>query len=161
MSQLFASGGQWIGLSASASVLPMNIPDWFPLGWTGSISLQSKGLPRVFSNTVDQKHWFFGLSFLCGSTLTSIHDYWKNHTFDQMDFCQKSNVCAFQCAVYVGHSFSSKEQVAFNFMAASPSAVILEPKKIKSLTVSTVSPSICHLSDGARCHDLSFLNVEF
>ena len=59
MSQLFASGGQSIGVSASASVLPMNIPDWFPLGWTGGISLQSKGLSRVFSNTTVQKHEFF------------------------------------------------------------------------------------------------------
>ena len=56
MSQLFASGGQNIGVSASASVLPMNIQGWFPLGWTGWISLQSKGLLRVFSNTTVQKH---------------------------------------------------------------------------------------------------------
>ena len=59
VSQLFTSGGQNIGISASASVLPMNLQDWFPLGWTGWISLQSKGLSRVFSNTTVQKHWFF------------------------------------------------------------------------------------------------------
>ena len=58
VSQLFTSGGQIIG--ALASVLPMNIQDWFPLGWTGLISLQSKGLSRVFSNTTVQKHQFFG-----------------------------------------------------------------------------------------------------
>ena len=58
MSQLFTSGGQSIG--ASASVLPMNIQDQFPLGWTGWISLQSKGLSRVVSNTTGQKHQFFG-----------------------------------------------------------------------------------------------------
>ena len=75
MSQFFASGGQSIGVSASASVLPMNIQDWSPLGWTDWISLQSKGLSRVFSNTTVQKHQFF--SFLYGPTLTSIHDYWK------------------------------------------------------------------------------------
>ena len=57
MSWLFASGGQSIG--ASGSVLPMNIQDWFPLGWTGWISLQSKGLSRVFSSTTVQKHQFF------------------------------------------------------------------------------------------------------
>ena len=73
MSQLFASGGQSIGVSASTSVLPLNIQDWFPLGWTGWISLQSKG---VFSNTTVQKHQFFG------PNLTSIHDYWKNHSLD-------------------------------------------------------------------------------
>ena len=60
MSQFFTSGGQSIGVSASTSVLPMNIEDWFPLGCTGWISLQSKGLSRVFSNTTVQKHQFFG-----------------------------------------------------------------------------------------------------
>ena len=59
MSQFFPSGGQRIGASASASGLPMNIQDWFSLGWTGWISLQSKGLSRVFSNTTVQKHQFF------------------------------------------------------------------------------------------------------
>ena len=58
-SQFFTSGGQRIGVSASASVLPMNIQDWFPLGWTSWISLQSKGLSRVFSNTTVQKHQSF------------------------------------------------------------------------------------------------------
>ena len=60
MSQLFTSGGQRTRVSASASVFPMNIQDWFSLGWTGWISLQSKGLSRVFSNTTVQKHQFFG-----------------------------------------------------------------------------------------------------
>ena len=60
MSQSFASGDQSIGVSASASVLPMNIQDWSPSEWTGLISLQSKGLSRVFSNTTVQKHQFFG-----------------------------------------------------------------------------------------------------
>ena len=65
MSQLFTSGGQSIGVSASASVLPMNIQYWFPLGWTGWISLQSKGLSRVFSNTTVQKRRFFGAQLSC------------------------------------------------------------------------------------------------
>ena len=60
MSQLFASGGQSIGVAASKSVLPMNTKDWSPLGWTGWISLQSKGFSRVFSNIAVQKHQFFG-----------------------------------------------------------------------------------------------------
>ena len=60
MSQLFTSGGQSIAVSASTSVLPMNIQDWSPLEWTGWISLQSKGLSRVFSNTTVQRHQFFG-----------------------------------------------------------------------------------------------------
>ena len=60
MSQFFTSGGQSFGVSTSTSVLPMNIKDWSPLGWTGWNSLQSKGLSRVFSNTTVQKHQFFG-----------------------------------------------------------------------------------------------------
>ena len=60
MSQLFASGGKSIWVSASTSVLPMNTQDWSPLGWTSWISLQSKGLSRIFSNTTAQKHQFFG-----------------------------------------------------------------------------------------------------
>ena len=60
MSQLFAPGGQSTGVSVSKSVLPMNTQDWSPLGWIGWISLQSKGLSRVFSNTIVQKHQFFG-----------------------------------------------------------------------------------------------------
>ena len=60
MSQLFTSSGQSIGVAASTSVLPMNAHDWSPLGWTGWISLQSKGLSRVFSNTTVQKHQCFG-----------------------------------------------------------------------------------------------------
>ena len=77
MSQFFASGGQSIGVSASASVLSMNIQDWFPLGWTGWCSLQSKGLSRVFSNTTVQKHQFFSASLLHSPTLTSIRDHRK------------------------------------------------------------------------------------
>ena len=73
MSQLFTSDGQRIGVSASTSVLPMTAQDWSPLGWTGWISLQSKGLSRVFSNTAVQKHRFFS---------TQLSLYWKNHSFD-------------------------------------------------------------------------------
>ena len=81
MSQLFTSGGQSIGASASTSVLPMNIQDWFALGLNGSISLQAKGLSKVFSNTTVQKHInSLVLSFLFSPVLTSIHDYWKNHS---------------------------------------------------------------------------------
>ena len=71
MSQFFASSGQSIGLSASASVLPVNIQDWSPLGWTGWISLQSKGLSRVFSNTTVQKHQFFSIDSFISSVFLS------------------------------------------------------------------------------------------
>ena len=99
MSQFFTSGGQSIGVSASASVLTMNTRDWYPLGWTGWISLQSKGLSRVFSNTTVQKHQFFGVQ-LSSQSNSHIHTYhWKNHSLDQMDLCWQSNVSAFQYAI--------------------------------------------------------------
>ena len=88
----FASGGQSIGASASFPL--MNIQGWFPLGLTGLI-LQSKGLSRVFSSTTVRKHQFFRLSLLYGPTLTSIHDCWKNHSFDYMDLCWQSDVSDF------------------------------------------------------------------
>ena len=94
MNQLFTSGDQSTGASALASVLSMNIQDWFPLGWTGLITLQSKEFWKVFSNITVQKYQIFNTQ-LYGPTLTSIHNYWKNHNFDYMDFCQQSNVFAF------------------------------------------------------------------
>ena len=78
VSQFFTSGGQSIG--APASVLPVNTQDWFPLGWTGWISLLSKGLSRAFTNTAGQKHQFLVLSFLYGPTLISIHENSHFHT---------------------------------------------------------------------------------
>ena len=82
MSQLFTSGGQSTGVSASTSILPMNTQDWSPLGWTGWISLQSKGLSRVFSNTTVQKYQFFGaqLSLYSNSHICT----WslENHSLD-------------------------------------------------------------------------------
>ena len=95
MTQLFTSGGQSIGALASASVLPTNIQDWYPLGSTGLISLQSKGLSRVFCITTVWKHQFFSISLLYGPTLTSIHDYWKNHSFDYTDLCLQSDISTF------------------------------------------------------------------
>ena len=82
MSQLFTSGGQSIGVSASTSVLPMNTQDWSPLGWTGWISLQSKGLSRVFSNTTVQKHQFFSAQ-LSSQSNSHIHTWLlENHSLD-------------------------------------------------------------------------------
>ena len=82
VSQLFTSGSQNIGASASASVLLMTIGGWYPLGVTGLLFLLSKGLSRVFSSTTIQKHQFFGTQPSLWSILLSIHDYWKNHSFD-------------------------------------------------------------------------------
>ena len=80
-SQFFTSGGQSIGVSASASVLPMNTQDWSPLGWTGWISLQSKGLSRVFSNTTVQKHQFFSAQLSLWSN-SHIHTWLLGKPFD-------------------------------------------------------------------------------
>ena len=77
MHQFITSGGRGIGTSAPTSVLPMNTQDWSPLGWTGWISLQSKGPSRVFFSTTVKSINSLALSLLCGPTLTSIHDYWK------------------------------------------------------------------------------------
>ena len=82
MSQLFTWGGQSIGVSALTSFLPKNTQGWSPSEWTGWICLQSKGLSRVFSKTTVQKHQFFSAQFHHSPTLTSIHDYWKNHSLD-------------------------------------------------------------------------------
>ena len=93
MSQLFPSGGQNIGASASTSVLPMNIPYWFPLWSTGLISLLFEGSqessPAQFESISSS-----ALRLLYGPTLTSIHDYWKNHSFDYTDLCWQSDVSA-------------------------------------------------------------------
>ena len=81
--------------SFSFSISPSNeYQEWFPLGWTGWISLQSKGLSRVFSNTTVKSINSSALSFLYSPTLTSIHDYWKNHSFDKTDGCWQNNVSA-------------------------------------------------------------------
>ena len=92
MSRLFASDGRSTGGSASASVLPMNIQGWFPLDWliwspcSPRDSQESSPTPSISSS---------GLSILYGPTLTSIHDYWKNHSFDYTDLCRQRNVSAF------------------------------------------------------------------
>ena len=95
MNQLSASGGQSIRVSASASVLPMNTQDWSPLGWTCWISLQSRDSQESSSTPQFKSINSLALSFLYSPTLTSIHDYWKNHSLDEMDLCWQSNVSAF------------------------------------------------------------------
>ena len=88
VNQLFTSGGQSIAASASASVLPMNIQGWFPLGLTGLIFLQSRGLSRVFNTRVWKHQLFRTLPSVCPA-LTSVHDSWKDHSLDYVDVCQQ------------------------------------------------------------------------
>ena len=95
MSQFFTSDGQIMEVSALASVLPLNIQDWLPLGSTGWISLLPKGLSSVFSNTRVWSISSSALSLLSGLTLISVHDYWKNHSFNYMELCGQSDVSAF------------------------------------------------------------------
>ena len=160
MSQLFSWGGQSIGASALASVLPMNIQDWFPLGLTSLISLQSKGLLRVFSNTSVQKHQFLVLSLLYGRTLTSIHDYWKNH-LTIWTFVSKVSFLLFNLLSRFVIAFLPRSKHLLISQLQSSSAVILEPPKIKSATVSTFSLSICHEVMGSEAMILVFWMLSF
>ena len=144
MSQLFTSSSQRIGASASASVLPMNIQDWFPLGWTGLISLQSKGLSR-FSPTPQFK--IINLQCSAFFMVQLSHPY-----------VPTGETIALTRQTFVGKVMSLLVSTLSRFVIAflprgkhpliswlqSPSAVIFELKKIKSVTASIVSPSICH-----------------
>ena len=87
MRQFFTSRGQSIGVSASASVFPMNIEDWFPLGFTGLISLLSNGLSKIFSNTIIQKHKFFSAHLSLWSNSHTHKWLLENHSFDKADIC--------------------------------------------------------------------------
>ena len=96
MSHLFALGGQSTRVSASASVLAMNIQGWFPLGLTGLISRQFKGLSRIFSSTTVQKYQFFSTQPSLWSTSLTTYDYWKNYSFDYMDLCRQITITNFK-----------------------------------------------------------------
>ena len=155
MSQLFASGSQCIRVSGSTSILPMNTQDWFPLGWTCWISLQSNRLSRVFSNTTVRKHQFF--SFLYSPTLTSIHDYWKGKTIalTRWTFVGKVMSLLFNMLSRLVINFLPRSKCLLISWLQSPSAVILEPKK-QSVTVPIFFPSICHEVMGPEAMMLVF-----
>ena len=133
MSQFFTWGDQSTGVSASTSVLPMNTQDWSPLGWTGWISLQSKGLSRVFSNTTVQKHQFSALRFLYSPTLTSIHTTGKTIALTRWTFVGKLISLLFNRLSRLVTAFFPRSKHLLISWLQSPSAVTLEPKKIKSL----------------------------
>ena len=158
VSQLFASRGQSIGASASAPFLPMNIQGWLPLGLTGLISLLSKEHSRVFSSTAVWKHQFFGTQ---PSSQSNFHIHiWllENHSFDYTALCRQSNISAFKYAMFV-IAFLPRSKHLLISRLQSLSAVILEPKKIKSVTVSHCFLFAMKWWD--ECHDLHFLSVEF
>ena len=142
MTQLFTWGSQSIGVSASALVLPMNTQDWSPSGWTGWISLQSNGLSRVFSNTTVQKHQFFGAQL---SSVQLSHTYvttGKTIALTRQTFVGEVVSLLFNMLSRLVITFLLRSKHLLMSWLQSPSAVILEPKKIKSDTVSTVSPSV-------------------
>ena len=160
MSQLFTWGGQSIGVSASASVLPMNTQDLSPSGWTGWISLQSKGLSRVFSNTIVQKHQFF----LCSAffRVQISHPYMttgKTIALTRWTFVGKVKSLLFNMLSRLVITFLPKSKHLLISWLQSPSTVILGPPKIKVRHCFHCLPIYLPWVDGTRCHDLSFLNV--
>ena len=146
---------------SSASVLPMNVQDWFPLGLTGLISLLSKGLSRVFFNTIVQKHQFFNAQPSLWSN-SQIHIWLLEKPQLWLDgpLSAKWCLCFLTCCLGF-HSFSSKEQVSFNFMAAVTICSDFGAPQNKVCHCFLSFPIYLPWSDGTRCHDLRFLNVEF
>ena len=140
MSQLFTSGGQSIGVSALKSVLPMYTQDWSPLGWTGWISVQSKGLSRVFSNTTVQKHLLWCSAFFIVQ-LSHLHmTTGKTIALTRWTFIDKVMSLLFNMLSRLVITFLPRSKRLLISWLQSPTAVILEPRKIKSATVCTASP---------------------
>ena len=146
-----------VDASASKSVLPMNIQDWFPLGWTCLIFLQSKGLLRVFSSTTIWKHWFFGTQlFYCPTS----HPYMTTGTtidLTRWTIVGKVMSLLFNMLSRFVIAFLPNKNFFLIFGLQPLSAIILEPKKIKSVTASAFSPSICHKVMGLDAMVLGFL----
>ena len=160
MNQFFASGGQSIGVSPSAPVLPMNIQDWFPLGWTGCISVQSKGLSKVFSNTTVQKHHSLALGFIVQLS----HPYMttgKTTALTRWTFVGKVTSLLFNMLSRLVITFLPRSKSLLISWLQSPSAVIFGAPQNKVCHFFHCFPIYLPRSDGTRCHDLSFLNVEF
>ena len=160
MSQLFAWGGQGIGISALASFLPKKSQDWSPSEWTGWISLQSKGLSRVFSNTTVQKHQFFGAQPSSQSN-SHMHTWLLEKSQISWTFLGKVMSLLFNVLSRLVIAFLPRSKRLLISWLQSPSAVIVEPPKIKSLTVSIISPSICHEVMGLDAMILVFWMLSF
>ena len=161
MSQFLVSSGQSIGASASALLLPMNIQDWFPLEFIGWISLQSKGQAKVFSNTTVQKHWFF----------ISLPSLWTISP----PYTTAGNTKLLTIRTVVGKVmsllFNMLSRLVRAFLPRSKSYLISWLQSLCAVSDFGVPPNkVCHCfhcfpiylpwSNGTRCHDLSFLNVE-
>jgi len=168
VSQFFPSGGHNIGLSASTSVLQMNIQNWFPLGWTSWISLQSKRLSRVFSNTnsaklLNQQFKSINYSVLSFFIVQLSHPFMttaKTVALTRWTFVGKVMSLIFNMLSRLVITFLPRSKYLLISWLQSASVVILEPRKIKSFTVS-LFPHLFPWNDGTGYHGLSFLNVEF
>ena len=162
MSWQFTSGGQSIRASASASALPMTIQGWFRLGLTGFISLQSKGLSRVFSSTTIQKHQFFSTWPSLGSN-SHIHTWLLEKTIalTRRTFVGKEMSLLFNMLFRFAISFLPRSKHLLISKLKSPSAVIWEPKKTKSVSASTFSFSSCHEVMGPYAKILVFWMLNF
>ena len=162
MNQLFTSGGQSNGASASTSVLPINIQNWFPLGLTGLISLLSKGLSRVFSSTSIQKHQFLHQRDSAFFMVQLTHPYittGKIIALTWQTFVSKVIYLLFNMLSRFVIAFLPRNKHLLISWLQWSSAVILEPKKIKSLSF----PHLFSMKgwDGMGCHNFHFLKVEF
>ena len=161
MSLLFTSGGQSIRVSASASVLPMNIEDWFPLGWTGWISLQAKGLSSLLQHHSSKasilQHSAFFMVQLSHPYMTT----GKTIALTTQTFVSKAMSLLFNMLSRFVIVFLPRNKHLLISWLQSLSTVILENKEIKSATVSTFSPSICHEAMGPDATILAFWLVSF
>ena len=161
MSQLSTSGVQRTGFSASTSVLPMNTQDWSPLGWTHWISFQSNGLSRVFSHTTVQKASI--LWHLAFFTVQLSHPYitiGKTVPLTTQTVVGKEMSLLFNMLSRLVITFLPRKKCLLISWLQSPSAVILEPPKIKVSHCFHSFPIYLPWSDGTRCHEISLLNVE-
>ena len=161
MSPFFASGGQSIGISASTSVLPINIQDWFPLGLTGLISLQSKGLSRVFSNHSSKTSIIQCSAFFIVQLSHPYMTTGKTIPLTRQTFVDKVMSLLFNMLSRMVIAFLPRSKCLLISWLQSPSAVILETKKIKSVSVSIVSLSICHEVMGPDAVILVFWMLRF
>ena len=152
MGQLFPSGGESIRASALASVLIMNIQGWFPLGRIGLISLQSKGLSKVFSSTTIWKHQFFGTQPSLWSN-SHIHT-WLLWLYGPLS----AKWCLCSLNMLSGHSFSSKEQASFNFMAAVTVFSDFGAQEKKICHCFRCFPIYLPWSDGTGCHGMPIIS---
>ena len=161
MSQFFASGGQSIGASASASVLPMNIQYWFPLGLTGLISLQFKGLSSLL------QHHSLKVSILQCSAFFMVQlsnpymNNGKNHSFDIWAFISKVMSLLFNMLSRLVIAFLPRKKHLLNFMVAVTICSDFGAQVNKIYHCFHFPPIYFLWTDGTGCHDFSFLNVEF